>query len=134
MTDFKLDPITGDLDISNSISLVEGEEEMRQRINLALSLNLSEWFADVTKGLPWFENPNEPNLPKTLRYMLGGKAADNASFISQTVTDYLEQQPYIISVTPDYTFDENKRTFTYNPVIIGLGGIVIETVPFKVEI
>jgi len=134
MTDFKLDPITGDLDITNGLSLVEGEEEMRQRINLALSLNLAEWFADITRGLPWFENPDEPNLPKTLRYMLGSKAADNANFISQTITDYLEQQPYIQSVTEDHTFDESNRIFTYNPYIIGLGNVPIETIPFQVEI
>lgn len=48
---------SGDLVISgNSLVLVTGEDEVRQRVEQRLRMVRGEWFLDVTAGLPWFSD------------------------------------------------------------------------------
>ena len=98
MTDFKRDPLTGDIDISEGLQLVREGEEAAQRISLALDLNLGEWFLNINFGLPWIKNTDE-SFPETIQYMLGNKRSDIKSFIDTTLTRYLESQDIVRSVT-----------------------------------
>ena len=132
MTDLKLDPGTGDLIVEGGLQLVEGSEEGRQRLQQALAINLGEWFADVTQGLPWIENPNE-DLPSSVRYMLGRKSSSAADFISRTLTDYIQQQDFVFKVTPSYTFNRSTRQFTYDASIVGIDGVEFALTPFEID-
>lgn len=130
MTDFKLNPLTGDLDITNGISLVTGQDEAAQRVNLALGLNLGEWFANIDQGLPWIRNNNE-DFAGSIRFMLGDKFPDSAQFITFTLDDYLSRQSFIESVSSSYTFNPSTRVYTYTVNIIGIDGVTITIKPFE---
>lgn len=55
MSDIRLDPLTGDIDLSTArLVLVENREAVRQQLALRLSLRLGEWFLDTTAGIDWF--------------------------------------------------------------------------------
>lgn len=56
--DLKLDPATGDLDITTgALLLVEDDAEgIAQRLQTRLRLYLGEWALDVTQGVPWRES------------------------------------------------------------------------------
>lgn len=113
MPDFKLDPATGDLDISNGLQLTTSyEEESRQRLNLAIGINLGEWFAAANTGLPWLLN-NQEDFSKTIRYILGDKLPDNPTFIVTTLDSYIKDLSYIQNASSTYTFDRDTRKFTY---------------------
>lgn len=58
--DFKLDPVTGDLDFTGStFSLTRTiEESSQQQITIALRTYRGEWFADITAGVPYLTNDN----------------------------------------------------------------------------
>ena len=54
MSDLRLDPVTGDLDISNDqLRLTEGAEAIAQRMRLRLSMQTGEWFLNITDGIDW---------------------------------------------------------------------------------
>ena len=57
--DFRIDPTTGDLDISPdkpSLGLTKTDlEEMQQRVYLNLSYRYGEWFANIEKGIPYYQ-------------------------------------------------------------------------------
>lgn len=132
MTDIKLNPNTGDLIIDGGMQLVEGQEEGRQRLQQALSINLGEWFADITAGLPWLENAEE-DLPSSIRYMLGMKSANLGEFVSRTITDYIKQQNYVSSVEATFDFNRSTRQFTYNAKIVGIDGVEFTLTPFEID-
>lgn len=132
MTDIKLDPETGDLLVEGGMQLVTDQEEGRQRLQQALSINLGEWFADITQGLPWIKN-NEENLPSSLRYMLGSKSADLSDFITRTLTDYIKQQDFVSQVTATADFDRSARTYTYNASVVGIDGVEFTLTPFEID-
>jgi hypothetical protein len=56
MLSFKLSP-EGDLvfDELNNLVMVDGTEELAQRLNLAIRTRAGEWFLDTSLGIPWFE-------------------------------------------------------------------------------
>lgn len=56
-SDIRLDPNTHDLDISQQGLRVfkENTEVVAQRIKIALLLRAGEWFADITKGVPYLQ-------------------------------------------------------------------------------
>lgn len=55
--DFRIDPETGDLDVSNNkVNLtVEGHESIAQRLRIRLRFFFREWVLDRSKGTKWFE-------------------------------------------------------------------------------
>lgn len=56
MIDFKLDPRTGDLDLSTlDVQLLGGAERVRQQLYIKLNLWVGEWFLDLEFGTPWLE-------------------------------------------------------------------------------
>jgi hypothetical protein len=116
--DFLLSTLTGDLDfgIDNADGLQltpDYRTEAEQRLAQALSLNLTEWFADITKGLPYIYNPNE-SLEDNLRYFLGDKSPNAAQFVSASLDKYIVELPFISSLKSSYNFSESSRVFTYN--------------------
>ncbi|NRA42734.1 MAG: hypothetical protein HRU21_10585 [Pseudomonadales bacterium] len=57
MSDIKLDPATGDLDISNNQLHItsEGVESVAQQLRIRLRFFFQEWVLDRSKGTKWFE-------------------------------------------------------------------------------
>lgn len=115
--DFLLDPLTGDLDfgVDNSLGLQltpDYRTEAEQRLAQALSLNITEWFADITAGLPYIYNPEE-TLEENLRYFLGDKSPNAAQFVRSTLDKYILDLPFITSLKSDYQFNVSSRVFTY---------------------
>ena len=57
MIDLKLDPVTGDLDISNNqlSTTTEGVPSVAQRLRIRLRFFYQEWVLDRSKGTKWFE-------------------------------------------------------------------------------
>lgn len=54
MSDLRLDPVTGDLDISNdALYLTDGADALAQRLKLRLSMQTGEWFLNITDGIDW---------------------------------------------------------------------------------
>lgn len=55
MTDFAIDPATGDLalDSSGSPYLVEGAEAIAQNLRVRFRFWLGDWFLDQRKGIPY---------------------------------------------------------------------------------
>lgn len=133
MTDFKLDPLTGDLDVSEGVQLVRQGEDAAQRVSLALGLNLGEWFANIFSGLPFIRN-NDEDFSESIRFMLGDKFSDSPGFITSTLTKYLENQTFIKSVTATSEFDNRTRKYTYTADIIGVDGVEITITPFEAQL
>ena len=57
MADLKIDPLTGDLDITgDQINITnEGTESIAQRLRIRLRFFFKEWILDRSKGTKWFE-------------------------------------------------------------------------------
>ena len=58
MSDFLIDPITKDLDLSSfDIKLTEEDDgqSLAQRLEIKLSFFLGEWFLSTTFGVPYFQ-------------------------------------------------------------------------------
>lgn len=122
MAEFILDPLTGDLDlgIDNAKGLqihVDPALEAAQRVSQALGINIAEWFADITKGLPYMRNKEE-NIAQNLQYLFGDKSSTTPVFVYNTLTSYIRDLPFVTSVSAEYTFDDSSREFRYIPQII----------------
>ena len=57
MSDLLLNPITGDIEVSeNSLFITEeGSEAIAQRLKIRLRFFFKEWVLDRSKGTKWFE-------------------------------------------------------------------------------
>jgi len=130
MADFQLDELTGDLIIDGGMKLITNPaQEARQWLEQGLAINLGEWFADVTAGLPYIKNPKE-DLPSNIRYFLGDKFPDSPRFITNTLDKYINDQPFISSGTSEYTFNNRTRVYTYNFTGVLVDGTPITFRPF----
>jgi hypothetical protein len=118
MADFVLNPLTGDLAFGegNSKGLqlhTNIGDEVTQRINQALGLNIGEWFADVSKGLPYIKN-NQESVGDNLRYLLGDHNPDVTNFIFKTLNNYIENLPMVSKLnSSSFTLDSSGRVFNY---------------------
>lgn len=115
--DFLLSNLTGDLDFgennSKGLQLTpDYRTEAEQRLAQALGLNKTEWFADITAGLPYIKNPNE-TLEENLRYFLGDKSPNAPQYVKATLDKYILELPFISRLTSSYTFSEVNREFVY---------------------
>ena len=56
MKDIKLD-INGDIETTEQgeVKTVEGVDALRQWAKQVCSMQVGEWFCDITLGLPWFQ-------------------------------------------------------------------------------
>ncbi|AHK11572.1 hypothetical protein S140_165 [Shewanella sp. phage 1/40] len=135
--DFLISDLTGDLDLgddnSSGLQLCPTyTREAEQRLFQALNLNLTEWFADITKGIPYIKNPNE-EMSESIRYILGDKNPNAAQFAAKVLDAYITSLPFVDSFTSSYTYDAEKREFKYTPLVVANGSpIEIDTVNFKV--
>lgn len=66
MTDVRIDPATGDIDLTttpNDVTLVRGAESVEQHWRIRMKHFQGEWFLDRRTGIPYYEqvlvkNPN----------------------------------------------------------------------------
>lgn len=124
MADFKLDLVTGDVDVSEGLQIVEGVALYKQKIKLGLGLNLGEWFIDVTAGLPYLAI-SDPSIPRDTRYFLGDKDPYQEEYIKLTLDDYIVDYDFIQSVDSVINLNNPKRLFTYNYTGVLLDGTII---------
>lgn len=115
--DFRLTE-DGDLDIEGGMSVVTGVREKRQRLELALNLNLTEWFLDINRGLPFIENVNESLSDPSVQYFFDKNIPDAPSFITQELTRYIRKQDFVDNVESSFTFNSRTREYVYNCTIL----------------
>lgn len=113
MADFKLNLVTGDVDVTSGLQIVRGLDLYKQKIKLGLGLNLGEWFVDVTAGLPYLAI-SDPSIPKDTRYFLGNKDPYQEEYIKLTLDDYIVDYDFIQSVDSVINLNNAGRLFTYN--------------------
>lgn len=101
MADFRMDPITGDLDITDGDAvLITGVDAIAQDLTRRLRAFLGEWFADP-------EGVGVPYLQEVL-----GKGRSLAA-IRQVFRDQILGTPGVLSIeTMDLDFDEPTRVLT----------------------
>lgn len=64
MSDFALDPATGDIDLSTGdLRFVTGADAVEQHLRIRLRIYLGAWFLDTRVGIPYYsqilvKNPN----------------------------------------------------------------------------
>lgn len=96
MTDIYIDPTTGDIALNNNtMRLTANNAELtRQRIQITLLTYRGEWFYNVSDGIPYLENKNNP-------IQLIGKAnkADYDSYIKSSILD----KPFVKSIDRYYS-------------------------------
>ena len=95
MKSFLLNQVDDDLalDSIRNLKMVDGIEEVKQRLRLSLTTNTEEWFLNLRFGYPWF-----PLLP------------DNAppeKFKSEVVK-VLDNDPAVVEII-DIDVDFNRR-------------------------
>lgn len=66
MADLRIDPTTGDLDISNNKLQItnEGLDSIAQRLRIRLRFFFREWVLDRSQGTMWFEKVLRKNTDK----------------------------------------------------------------------
>lgn len=94
MRDFKLDPETGDLDLSRlDLTLIDGAEQVRQQLYLKLNLWREEWFLDLKFGTPWIEEV----LGRSSVTVGAARAAIVKSALEVDGVDEIEEFSYTLS-------------------------------------
>lgn len=130
MADFKLDPVTGDLDLSEGLQLTTSlEDEARQRIDIALGLNLGEFFTHVNYGLPWVKNRLE-DYGRSIRFFLGNDFPDPEFYMKKQLDRYLKSLPFISSLSSDIEFNIETREFKYSYVATLINGEEVTFPPY----
>lgn len=90
--DIGLDPLTGDLAFKdNDLVLVSGSEQLVQNLKIRLRFFLGEWFLDITKGLPFYEdilvkNPNLPDIDNIIKAQI--TETEDVTELLEYVSDY----------------------------------------------
>lgn len=115
--DFLFSTLDNDLDMgennSKGLQFTDSRAvEAEQRVSQYLSLNLAEWFLDVTKGIPYIRN-SEESLSENIRFLLGDKNPNTPQFIKNTLDKKILDLEFITSLNSSYEFDSNTRTYTY---------------------
>lgn len=121
---------TGDLKIEGGMSVVSGVSEKRQRLELALNLNLTEWFLDINRGLPYMLNVDEELEDPSIRYFFDKGLPDAASFITAELTRYLRKQDFISDIETRYEFDPRTRVYKFYPKVTTDDGEEFEIEPY----
>ncbi len=128
--DILLDSDTGDLDLSSGGLEIAGDSsEVRQRIDLAINLNLGEFFTHVNYGLPWIEN-TELDITTNTRYFMGEKGSDVASYVAGQLDDYISGMTIVDEFDSEYDFDTSTREFSYSYSVVTTEGAEISFEPY----
>ncbi len=127
--DLLLDPATGDLDLTNGLSWVSGAKEARQRIDLAINLNLGEFFSHVNYGLPWIRNAEE-DLPQNIRYFLGDNFPHPEEFIKNELDRYILGLPLVDTLDSSAEIHLPTRKFKYTYSVVTSSGETINFPPY----
>jgi hypothetical protein len=120
--DWRLDPTTGDLDLSTgSIEPVTGVDAIAQECLIRLRTFLGEWFLDERIGVPYFqfifEKPRRQNL------------------IDQVFKEVIATTPGVLSIrTFNQTFNAGTRELSISFVADTIAGPVDYSTPFIVTV
>ena len=130
MPDIKLN-IFGDLDLSSGgLEVATGGEEARQRIDLAISLNLGEFFTHINYGLPWIENKDENVTDSPIRYFLGEKFPNPEAYIKGELDTYIKNLPLVDSLSSEIDYNPSTREVAYRYSVITTSGEEINFPPY----
>lgn len=113
--DFKLDLLTGDLDITNGLSLVSGGRQRQQQLKLGLSVNLGECFYDTSFGVPYI-NTNEGN--DDVLWLLSDSIPNKDRYIKEVLDEFILSQPWVITLESSYTFNRQQRVYLYSYKVV----------------
>lgn len=129
--DIKLSELTGDLDFSSGgLALATKGDEARQRIDLAINLNLGEFFSHINYGLPWIENKNEDVGREGIRYFLGEKFPNPEIFIKNELDRYIKSLPIVDTLSSSVNFDRANRELSYSFSVVTVEGEEIDFPPY----
>ena len=92
------------LDARGDLAVVEGIEDVRQRVHQRLRFFLGEWFLDVADGIPYREEVFTRPI--------------SAGLAAALVTDQISAVPGVTAVkSVDASLDALRRRFTYTAVV-----------------
>lgn len=96
MIDIGIDPITNDImSIDGKVGIVNGSDEVVQRVKTRLRRILGEWFLNINAGIPYFNGD-----------MLGGK---NTQYVLMIINAEILKTDGVQEVT-DISISYNKDT------------------------
>ena len=128
--DIKLN-IDGDLDLSSGgLEIATGGDEARQRLDLAINLNLGEFFTHINYGLPWIENKNETVSDSPIRYFLGEKFPNPDAFVKGELDRYIKSLPIVADLTSEAVYNRSTRELTYTFSVVTTSGEEINFPPY----
>ena len=129
--DFGLDSTTGDLIVDGGLTLVEGADELQQRLKVGLTINLSEFFTHQNYGLPWLKPIDSDE--NDLQYFLGDSAT-TVAYVVSSIDDWIATIDQVESNYSEYSFNNQTRTLTYTPYITGTDGDDIDFPPYTLTL
>lgn len=56
-----------ELDSMNEIKVIDGIDEIKQRLKISLITEMKEWFLDLNFGVPWLKMLGEGDPPENFR-------------------------------------------------------------------
>jgi hypothetical protein len=106
MTDIFLDPLTNDIQLTNNVMRLTAntEELSRQRVQIWLGIFKGEWFANITAGIPYLVNDNNPEQ------LLG--VTSKATFDLFIKTGITTRSGIVDLLSYSSTLDNSTRTLT----------------------
>lgn len=105
--DIYLDPATNDIDIFNGqMRLTDKVEDLvRQRTEVNLKTFKGECFWDITAGIPYLANDNNPQ-------QLLGKTANKGLLDASIQDGIVSRQGIVRLISYESVWDKNNRTLT----------------------
>lgn len=102
MPDFKINPATGDLDLSgNKLATVTGIDLIAQRLDFLIHTMKGEWFYNKEKGLPYFQEILGKTSNKQLIDTIYIEALLNEDYVENVIVfeSYIKDRTYHVSFT-----------------------------------
>lgn len=128
MTDYYLDPTTGDLDLTgDTISLITEKSVLaRQKLFITLSTYRGEWPFNVLFGTPYLANDNND-------IQLLGKS--QKGFVDVTLKSVILGVDLVTSLVEfSSTLDARTRVYTLNFKVAVEGGEIVSVDNFTIDI
>lgn len=127
MRDFKLQNITGDLDLSNGdLQIQDGLDCIAQLIGTRFRFQKGEWFLDLRVGAPIFDDGSG--------FAMIGSNRNNLDQIRSIATQILDTTPGVLKVLSLVIDLDPNRVLTIKWSVMGDSGQVIagaETLRFE---